>query len=88
MKKMLDQIKQRLACRCEVNDEVNDNVIIAIPYDVRYDIKFEIRKYHGWYALSEHDGCWYLLGESKSTAAIVDKILKEHGGLALYEKNL
>ena len=84
MKKMLDQIKQRLACRCEVND----NVIIAIPYDVRYDIKFEIRKYHGWYALSEHDGCWYLLGESKSTAAIVDKILKEHGGLALYEKNL
>lgn len=79
MKKMLDQIKQRLACRCEVND----NVIIVIPYDVRYGIKFEIRKYRDWYSLSEYDGCWYLLGESKSPSAIVNRILKEHGGLAL-----
>lgn len=79
MKKLINEVKKRLDCRCECYDDM----AILIPYDVRYDIKFEIRKVRQWYVLSEHDGVWYLLGESKSYTKVVDRIIKEHGGLAL-----
>lgn len=79
MQKMIEEVKRRLSCRCECFDDV----LILTPNDVRYDIKFEIRKYRDWFILSEYDRCWYLLCESKSRQEIIDRIIKEHGGLAL-----
>lgn len=79
MRKMVEEAKRRLACRSVIYKDT----IVLIPHVIQYDVRFEIRKYRDWFILSEYDRCWYLLCESKSRQEIIDRIIKEHGGLAL-----
>lgn len=79
MKEMIRECKKRLACQTLIED----GVLTLTPYNVKYNVMFEIGKHYGWYSLWEFDGKWYLLGESKDCKKVVDRIIREHGGLAL-----
>lgn len=79
MKKMVELARKRLACKCHVDE----GILTLTPYNVTYNVMFEIGKHNGWFSLWENDGKWYLLGELKTPEAVINRLLKEHGGLAL-----